>query len=92
MGSIVYTLNIIIQVLIYTIIATVIFSWLRMFGVRIPPYHPVVRVIEQSADLVLAPIRRNVPTAGGGIDFSPVIAILILYIVRLVIFRLAQLT
>ncbi len=88
MGPIANTLNIIIEVLILTIFVTVIFSWARMFGVRISPYHPVVRVIEQSADLVLGPIRRNMPTAGGGIDFSPMIAIIILYIIRQIVIRL----
>ncbi len=88
MGPIANTLNIIIEVLILTIFVTVIFSWARMFGMRISPYHPVVRVIEQSADLVLGPIRRNMPTAGGGIDFSPMIAIIILYIIRQIVIRL----
>ncbi len=88
MAPIANTLNIIIEVLILTIFATVVFSWLRMFGMRISPYHPVVRVIEQSADLVLGPIRRNIPAAGGGIDFSPMIAIIILYIIRQIVFRL----
>ncbi len=88
MGPIANTLNIIIEVLILTIFVTVLFSWARMFGMRISPYHPVVRVIEQSADLVLGPIRRNMPTAGGGIDFSPMIAIIILYIIRQIVIRL----
>jgi uncharacterized protein YggT (Ycf19 family) len=89
MGSIVYTLTIIIQVLILMIIAVVAISWARMFGLRIPPYHPVVRVIEQSADLVLAPIRRNIPAAAGGIDFSPMIAIIMLMIILQIIHKLA---
>jgi YggT family protein len=89
MGSIVYALTIIIQVLILMVIAMVAISWARMFGLRISPYHPVVRWIEQSADLVLAPIRRNIPAAAGGIDFSPMIAIIILTIILQIIHRLA---
>jgi uncharacterized protein YggT (Ycf19 family) len=89
MGSIVYTLTIIIQVLILMILAMVAISWLRLFGVRISPYHPVVRVIEQSSDLVLAPIRRNIPAAAGGTDFTPMIAIIILTIILQIIHRLA---
>ena len=89
-GPIVGTLNIIIYALILSIFAVVIISWLRVFGMRISPYHPVVRVIEQMADLILAPIRRAIPAAGGGIDFSPMIAIIILYIVRAIIANIAR--
>ena len=45
-------------------------------------------MIEQTADLVLAPIRRTMPTAGGGIDFSPMVGILILIIISRIVSRL----
>jgi uncharacterized protein YggT (Ycf19 family) len=31
---------------------------------------------------MLRPIRRNIPASGGGLDFSPVVAVIILYIIR----------
>jgi YggT family protein len=79
------TLSLIISVLWLAILASVIISWLRLFGVRVPYYHPVVKIIEETADLILKPIRRHVPTTGGGIDFSPFIALLLLEIARRII-------
>jgi len=70
------------------IFGTVIISWLRMFGVHVPRYNPIVRAVEETADLMLRPIRNAVQTTGGGLDFTPMVAILILYILRIIILRL----
>ena len=81
-------LNLVISFLSLAILASVIISWLRAFGMRLSYSHPVVRIIEETADLVLKPIRRAIPTAGGGLDFSPWIAILLLQIARTLISQL----
>jgi len=70
------------------ILASVVLSWLRMFRVRVPYGNPLVRAIEETADLMLRPIRNAVPASGGGLDFSPLLALLILSILRSVIARL----
>jgi len=70
------------------ILASVVLSWLRMFRVRVPYGNPLIRAIEETADLMLRPIRNAVPAAGGGLDFSPLIALLILSILRSVIIGL----
>jgi len=67
------------------ILASVVLSWLRMFRVRVPYGNPLIRAIEETADLMLRPIRNAVPASGGGLDFSPLIALLILSILRSVI-------
>jgi len=77
-----------IWVMMMAILASIVISWLRQFRVRIPPWHPVVRAIEGTADLLLRPIQRNLPTAAGGFDFSPVVAFLLLYILRALIIKL----
>jgi len=81
-------LGLVIWALMMTIFASVIISWLRQFRVRIPEYNPVVRAVEETAELMLGPIRRAIPTTGGGFDFSPVIAFMILYILQKLIGRL----
>jgi len=81
-------LQLAIWVMMLAIFGSVIISWLRQFRVNLPYYHPVVRIIEDTADIMLRPIRRNLPTTGGGLDFSPVVAILILYILQAIIFRI----
>ena len=70
------------------ILASVVLSWLRMFRVRVPYGNPLVRAIEETADLMLRPIRNAVPASGGGLDFSPLLALLILSILRSVIIGL----
>ncbi len=81
-------LNLVISFLSLAIIASVAISWLPLFGMRLSYSHPVVRIIEETADLILKPIRRALPAAGGGLDFSPVIAIILLQIARTLISRL----
>jgi YggT family protein len=88
MFSIKQVLNYAVSVMMLVIFASVVISWLRQFRVRIPHYNPVVRAVEETADLMLRPIRRHLPAAGGGLDFSPMIAILILYMLQAVIARL----
>jgi len=82
MVSIAYLVNLIIGFLWFALLASVVISWLRAFGARVPHYHPVVRIIEETADLLLKPIRRTIPTTGGGFDFSPIVALVLLAIVR----------
>ena len=70
------------------IFASVIISWLRAARVRVPYTNPLIRAVEGVADLMLRPIRNAFPTAGGGLDFSPMVALVILYILRLLVMRL----
>ena len=77
-----------ISAMMLAILASVVLSWLRMFRVRVPYGNPLIRAIEETADLMLRPIRNAVPAAGGGLDFSPLIALLILSILRSVIIGL----
>ena len=83
-----YALHLVLSLVMAIIFAGVIISWLRAAGVRIPYYHPLVRAIEQSYEAMMRPIRRAVPTAGGGLDFAPMIALIILMILQRVVARL----
>jgi YggT family protein len=55
------------------IVASVIISWLP--GIR--PWHPLVRLLHALVDPVLRPFQRIVPSIAG-IDFSPLVAIVVL--------------
>ena len=57
-------------------IARALLSW-----VRISYYHPVARFLIQITEPVLAPLRRYIPPVGG-VDFTPVVALLILWFVE----------
>ena len=77
-----------ITVMMLAILASVIISWLRAFRVQIPYGNPLVRAIEDTADLILKPIRRAIPATGGGLDFSPLIALILLSILQRIVARL----
>lgn len=61
------------------ILATIILSW-----VAAGSHHPAVVLINQIAEPVLAPFRRLLP-AMGGIDFSPMIAFVAIYVVQILL-------
>lgn len=69
---------------IYVVVAQAILSWLIAFNV-INTYNEIVRTIWISLDRLIAPllkpIRRVTPDFGG-IDFSPMVLILILIFLR----------
>ena len=77
-----------ITVVMLAILGSVIISWLRAFRVQIPYGNPLVRAIEDTADLILKPIRRAIPATGGGLDFSPLIALILLSILQRIVARL----
>ncbi len=82
MGLLFSALDLAIEVFYVAILLSVIFSLLRMFGLRISRYNPVVRIIEDIADLLLRPIRTRISATAGGLDFSPMIALVLLYLVQ----------
>jgi len=77
-----------ISVMIFIIFASVVISWLRVARVRVPYGNPVIRAIDGAAEAMLRPIRRAIPVAGGGLDFSPMVALILLYILRRIIARI----
>lgn len=60
-----------LTIYMWVIIARALLSW-----VNPDPYNPIVRVINNATDPLLYRIRRYLPFDLGGIDISPIIAIL----------------
>jgi YggT family protein len=58
------------------ILARIVVSWLS-----VNPWNPIVRWLRRIVDPILRPFRRILPTFGG-IDFSPLLAILVIYFVE----------
>ena len=88
-GALMDVLLLILSLYTYVLIATVIASWLVGFGV-INTYNPVartvLRILHALTEPVLAPIRRILP-ALGGLDLSPLIALLIVFFLERLIIR-----
>lgn len=56
------------------IIIRAVLSWLR-----VGYYHPVARFLYQITEPLLAPLRRYIPLTGG-LDFTPMVALILLWI------------
>lgn len=77
--------QLIFEVYSFILLARVLLSW-----VQVDPYNPIVRVLHQLTEPVLAPIRRLLPQTGP-MDFSPIVAFVAFIILeRLVISLLAS--
>lgn len=66
-------LHIVLSLYMWLIIARAILSW-----VNPDPYNPIVRFLHSATEPVLYAVRRRLPVFFGGIDFSPMIVILII--------------
>ena len=66
--------EILLGVYMWIVIGRAILSW-----VNPDPYNPVVRFLHDVTEPVLSRIRRIIPAFGGGIDFSPMILIIVIY-------------
>ncbi|HET57914.1 MAG TPA: YggT family protein [Deltaproteobacteria bacterium] len=66
-------IQIVLTLYMWIIIIRAIISW-----VSPDPYNPVVRILYSITEPVLYRVRRWIPTGGLGIDFSPVIVILVI--------------
>ena len=85
MGMLQVLIHYAILAMMAAILGSIILSWLRVARVRVPYGHPLVRLIEETADLMLRPIRRAIPASAGGLDFSPMIALILLSILRRIV-------
>lgn len=77
MLALIELLNLGFQLLNLLILARIIMSWVP----GLSPYHRAVRTVHLLTSPILDPLRRLMPPVGG-LDLSPVIAILLLYLVR----------
>ena len=66
-------LNIGLSLYMWIIVARAVISW-----VNPDPYNPIVRFLNTVTEPVLYPIRRRLPIHLGGIDFSPILVILVI--------------
>jgi YggT family protein len=82
-----------LQFIWYLIIASVVASWLVAFGVvntRNDVVYRILDLLNRATDPLLRPIRRLIPPMGG-LDLSPMIVLLIIYVlqreIQIVLFR-----
>jgi len=68
-------ISIVSQMLVLLVFISVILSYFM------DPYHPIRRGVDNIVQPMLAPIRRVVPTVGM-LDFSPLVLILLIQLVK----------
>ncbi len=79
-------IDIVLTLYMYVIIIRALISW-----VNPDPYNTIVQILYKMTEPVLAPLRRLVPPWKLGIDFSPLIAILIIiFLQRFLVATLRQ--
>lgn len=66
-------IDVVLSLYMWIIIARAVISW-----VNPDPYNPIVRFLYNITEPVLSRVRRFIPISFGGIDFSPMILILII--------------
>ena len=80
--ALVSAINLILQVFSILILVEVIGSWVLVANVRLPdPILRLLQVISSITGVVLNPLRRIIPSIGG-LDLTPIIALLLLDFLR----------
>jgi YggT family protein len=69
--------NLVLVAYMWIIIARAVLSW-----VNPDPYNPIVRFLYRVTEPVLRPIRNRLPTFQMGLDLSPLVVLLAIYLVR----------
>lgn len=86
MVAVIQFVNILVTVLSYAIIIRALITWFP-----IAPDNPIVRVLDDVTEPIMAPLRRVVPRIGM-IDITPIVALLVLQAIGYVLtMGLAQL-
>ncbi len=89
MEPVLWLINTVITIYIWILIAQVVLSWLvtfKMVNTQNQIVNQIGLVLYRLTEPVLGPIRRILPSFGG-IDFSPIVAIIALIFIEKVIFR-----
>ena len=74
--------------LVANILTILIFVWVIASWI-LAPYHPVREALDRIVEPLLAPIRRVIPQTGA-VDFSPMILIILIFLLEQVVYRLIR--
>lgn len=77
-GFLIYFINLLAQVITILVLAKVILSYFMS------PYHPIRETIDRIVNPLLEPIRRVLPSTGM-IDFSPLVLLVLMQLLRRVV-------
>jgi YggT family protein len=69
----------------FLILIRVLLTWITTDPYSPVIRHPIVQILHRVTEPVLQPLRRVIPPIGGTVDISPVIALILLEILRRVL-------
>ena len=75
--------------LLFELYALVLFVRVLLSWIRVNPNNPLARIVYQLTEPLLAPIRRMLPQ-GGGLDFSPMVALIAVLLVEQIVLTLLR--
>lgn len=82
-AQLINAIDIVFEILYLALMIRIFLSWIPH-----NPHQPIISVIYQISEPILAPFRNIVPSYRFGIDLSPIFAFLALYIGKDIIIRL----
>lgn len=83
--AVIWVIDTLLQLYVFVIIAAALVSW-----VSPDPWNPIVRFLRQATEPVFSIFRRILPgflTGGSGIDFTPLVAMIVVQMVRMAVVR-----
>lgn len=69
----------------FLILIRVLLTWISTDPYNPVIRHPIVQILHRITEPVLQPLRRVIPPIGGTVDISPVVALILLEILRRVL-------
>ncbi len=73
--------------LLFTLLELIVFARVMLSWLPISPWHPAARWLRRIGDPILRPFQRVLPSFSG-IDFSPLLALAVLYVLQQVVHSL----
>lgn len=89
MFLLIYLIRMAFTVLEWLIIIRVIISWIRP-NVNHPNWRKILKIIYNITEPILGPVRRLLPQGNIGIDFSPLVVLILLNILSGVIINILR--
>ncbi len=69
--------NAVLNIYWWIVVASAVLSW-----VNPDPYNPIVRFLRAATEPVMYRVRRVIPLIFGGIDFTPIVVLLLITFLR----------
>ena len=76
-------LNAILSIYFWIVIGRAVVSW-----VNPDPYNPIVRFLHNATDPVFDRLRRHLPLQFGGIDFTPILVLIVIGVLQNILAQL----